>query len=173
MKKRKFFGSMLTFALASVFVLSSCTNKTKQEETREDINEEVIELKQDAQENMHDFKNYSYTQKEKFVKDANEELDKMNREIDKLKAELDSAGDQISAETRASYEKGIADMEKVRDDFKKNVEKAQNSTEDTWEQTKKDVGDTYDKTKNSIKEGWNEAKHSVNKGIDKVKDKLD
>ena len=42
MRKRKFLGTMLTFAFASLFVFASCTNKTNQEEAREDINEEVV-----------------------------------------------------------------------------------------------------------------------------------
>ena len=37
MKKRKLFESLLVVAFVSVFVLASCTNKTKQEEGREDV----------------------------------------------------------------------------------------------------------------------------------------
>ena len=47
MKKRILITSMLTFAFASLFVLSSCTNQTKQEEAREDIREDVVEIRQD------------------------------------------------------------------------------------------------------------------------------
>ena len=90
MKKRRFIGSMLTFALASIFVLASCTNKTKQEETREEIKEEVVEIKQEINEEMRDFKNYTYSQREKFLSDANEELEEINEEIDEMKAELKS-----------------------------------------------------------------------------------
>ena len=86
MKKRKLVGLVLTFA--SIFVLASCTNKTKQEEVKKDINEDIIELKEEAHEEMYDFNNYTYAQKDKFVKDANKKLDDLNLEIEKLKTEL-------------------------------------------------------------------------------------
>ena len=63
MRKRRFIGSMLTFVIASTFVLVSCTNKTKQEEAREEINEEVVEIKQDIDEAIRDFKSYTYSQR--------------------------------------------------------------------------------------------------------------
>ena len=113
MKKRILITSMLTFAFASLFVLSSCTNQTKQEEAREDIREDVVEIRQDLNEEMRDFKNYSYAEREKFVADANEELDDINENIEEMKAELDRAGDNISAETRVAYQKGIVDLEQI------------------------------------------------------------
>ena len=173
MKKRKFIPLMLTFTFASMFVLASCTNKTNQEEAREDIREDLIELKQEVNEDVKDFNNYTYAEKDKFVVDANSELDNINVEIADLKAELDKAGDNFSAETKAAYKKSIAELEQLRDDFKKKIDKVQNSTESTWEQTKKDVGETYGKTKNSIKKGWDDVKRNVNEGVNKVKEKLD
>ena len=173
MKKGKFFGSMLTIAFASIFVLASCTNKTKQEEAREDVKEDVIELKQDVKEDMRDFNNYTYVEKEKFVADANEELKGINAEIAELKAELDRAGDTFSVETKAAYNKSIVELEVLRDEYKKNIDKVQNSTEETWDKTKKDVGDTYNKAKKGVKKGWDDMKRGVNEGVNKVKDKLD
>ncbi len=43
MKRKKFFTSMITFAVASVFVLASCTNpnKTKQDEVVLETDETV------------------------------------------------------------------------------------------------------------------------------------
>ena len=133
MKKRKLFTSMLTFAFASLFVFASCTNKTKQEEAKEDLREDVVEIRQDLNEDMRDFKNYTYSEREKFVKDANEELEDINEDIQEMKAELDRAGDNISAETKAAYHKSIAELEQLRDDYKKNIDKVQNSTEDKWD----------------------------------------
>ena len=173
MKNRKFMTSMLTVVFASLFLLASCTNKTKQEEAREELHENMIELRQDIDEDMRDFSNYKYDEREKFVVDANDELDRINQDIAELKAELNRAGDNISAETKAAYEKSIAELEKMRDDYKYNINKVQNSTEATWEQTRKDVGETYDKTKISIKKGWDDLKRGVNEGINKTKEKLD
>ncbi len=173
MKKRRFIGSMLTFAFASIFVLASCTNKTKQEQAREDLQEDVVEIRQDLNEEMRDFKNYTYAQREKFLRDANEELDEINEEIDEMKAELDRAGDNISVETKAAYNKSIAELEIMRDNFKKNIDRVENSTEDKWEETKKDVANTYDNTMKSIKDGWDDLKRGVNEGVNKAKDRLD
>ena len=171
MKKRKLLGLVLTFA--SVFILASCANKTKQEEVREDINDDVVEFREEAHEEMHDFNNYTYTQKDKFVKDANEKLDDLNREIDRLKTELKNAGDNISAESRASYEKSIATLEKNRNDFKIQVAKAQDSSEDGWEKVKSDVANSYKKATDGIKQAWDEVRNFVGDGVDKIKDKLD
>lgn len=173
MKKRRFIVSMLTFVFASLFVLASCTNKTKQEEAKEDIREDVVEIRQEIEEEMRDFNNYTYSQKEKFLDDANEELEDINEEIDEMKADLDRAGNNISAETRAAYEKGIAELEIMRDSYKKNIDKVQDSTEDTWEETKREVSETYNKAKNSIKDTWEDIKRGVNEGVNKVKDRLD
>lgn len=173
MKKRKFTGSMLTLAFASLLVLASCTNKTKQEEVREDLHEDMIELRQDANENMRDFSNYTYVEREKFVVDANNELDHINSEIAELQSELNRAGDKFSAETKAAYHQSIAELEKLRDNFKKNIDKVQNSREDDWDQTKKDVSDTYEKTRKDVKKGWEDMKRGVNEGINKTKEKLD
>jgi hypothetical protein len=172
MKKRKFFTSMITFAVASVFVFASCTNpnKTKQDESNLETNKIAVEIKKDT---LRDFSKYTYTERDKFVKDANEELDKINRDIDKLKAELENAGDNISAETRATYEKNIAELEKARDDFKTELDKVQDSSEDAWEKTRQDVGHAYNKTRDGIKKGWEEVKNFVGDGVDKVKEKMD
>ena len=56
MNKRKLFTLVLTFAFASLFVLTSCTNQTKQEEAKEELREDMIELKQDIDEEMRDFR---------------------------------------------------------------------------------------------------------------------
>lgn len=173
MKKRKLFTSMFTFALASLFVFASCTNKTKQEEAKEDLKEDVVELKQDIEEEIRDFKNYTYADREKFLTDANEELDGINKDIAEMKAELDRTGDNISAESKAAYQKSIAELERLRDDYKKNIDKVQNSTEDKWEETKKDVANTYEKTKNSIKDGWNDLKRGMSEDMNKLKERLD
>ena len=122
---------------------------------------------------MRDFKNYTYDQREKFLTDANEELDEINEEIDEMKAQLKRAGDNISAETRAAYEKAIVELEVMRDAYKKNVEEVENSTKDNWEKTKEDVANTYDKTMNSIKDGWEDLKRGVTEGVNKTKDRLD
>ena len=173
MKRKKIFTSMLTFALASLFVFASCTNKTKQEEVKEDINDDMIELKQDIKEDMRDFNNYTYAEKDKFVTDANDELANINDDIAEMKAELDRAGDNISAKSKAEYQKSIAELERLRDEYKNNIDKVQKSTESTWDQTKKDVGATYDKTKSNIKKGWDDVKRGVNEGVNKTKEKLD
>ena len=173
MKKRNLFGSMLVFAFASIFVFAACTNKTKQEKAKEDLQEDILEIRQEVEEDMRDFRNYTYAEKEKFLYDANEELKDINEEIDEMKAELDKAGSNISAETRAAYQKGIAELETLRDNYKKNVDKVQNSTEDTWEEVKRDVSNTYEKTKNSIKDAWEDLKRGVTEGVNKAKEKLD
>lgn len=173
MKEKRFLGSMLIIALASIFVLTSCVNKTKQDQTREEVKEEVVEIKQELDEERRDFNNYSYSQKKRFLQDANEELDDINEEIDEMKEELKKAGNNISAETRAAYEKGIADLETMRDDYKKNIDKVENSTEDNWEKTKKDVANTYDKAKENIKDAWEDVKRGVTEGVNKAKERLD
>lgn len=172
MKKKKFFTLMITLAVASVFVFASCTNpsKTEQDETNLGTNEIAVEIKKDT---LKDFSKYTYTERDKFVIDANEELDKINRDIDKLKAELENAGDSISAEAKAGYEKNIAELEEARDDYKNQLDKVQDSSEDAWEKTRQDVGHAYDKTKDGIKKGWKEVRDFVGDGVDKVKDKMD
>lgn len=171
MKKRKFFTSMITFAVASVFVLASCTNpnKTKQDEVVLENNETVVVIDHDYDDTRRDFSKYTYSERDIFVTDANEELDNINRDIDRLKAELKNAGDNISAETRANYEKNIAELEKTRDEYKVELNKANNSTEATWEKTRQDIGHAYDKTRDGIKKGWDEVKRGVNEGVDKMK----
>ena len=90
-----------------------------------------------------------------------------------MKGELEKAGDNISAETKAAYEKGIADLEEMRDAFKKSVGKVENSTKDNWEKTKEDVANAYDKTKKGVKDVWEDLKRGVAEGVNKAKDRLD
>ena len=173
MKKTKFFGSMLTLAFSALFVFASCTNKTKEEQAKEDLNGDLIEVREGINEDIRDFNNYTYEDRDKLVKDTNDELQDMNEDIADLKAELVEKGDVLTAETRAAYERNIAELEVLRDNYRDNIARVQNSTEANWEETKTDVNNTFEKAKKSVKQGWEDVKRGVNEGVNKTKEKLD
>lgn len=173
MNKRIRFTTMLTFVVVSLFVFASCTNRTKEEGKKEDFSEDVMEVKEEIEEEIKDFKEYTFAERDKFVKSAREELKEINKKIDELKAELAKAGDNVSAVSKAAYQKSIEELEQLRDDYKESIEKLQNSTEKTWEKAKKDVSDRYEKTIDNIGRRWESLVRGINEGVHKVKEELD
>ena len=100
----------------------------KQQTTSQQIDQVQTETKQDAQ----DMKDYTFAQKDEFVKAMQTQLTALNQDLDKLSAKIDSSSDAIKAEAKPK-------LQALRDQAAKlnqQLADAQNATESTWDSVK-------------------------------------
>ena len=83
---------LITFLSTAAFVVGCDKEKT----TAQQIDKVQTETKQAAQ-NM---KDYTFAQKDEFVKAMQSQLTTLNQDLDKLAAKIDSSSDAIKAEAK-------------------------------------------------------------------------
>jgi chromosome segregation ATPase len=145
--KHKLFS--LSF-LAIAVIAAGCN---KEQTTSQQIDQVKAETTQDAQ----DMKDYTFAQKDEFVKTMQGQLTALNQDLDKLSAKIDSSSDAIKAEARPK-------LQALRDQAAKlNQQLAddQNATESTWDSVKSGFQKAYDSTK----DGFNQARQWVSDKI--------
>jgi DNA anti-recombination protein RmuC len=139
MKNKTLFITVLSIAVFAV----GCD---KQQTTSQQIDKVQTETKQAAQ----DMKDYTFAQKDEFVKAMQFQLDALNKDLDQLSAKIDSSSDAVKAEAKPK-------LQALRDQaaqLNKQLADARNATESTWDSVK----DGFSKAYNATKDGFNTAR---------------
>jgi ABC-type transporter Mla subunit MlaD len=131
---------VITFLSATAFV-AGCD---KQQSTSQQIDKVQAETKQAAQA----MKDYTYAQKDEFVKAMQIQLTALNQDLDKLSAKIDNSSDAVKAEAKPK-------LQALRDQatqLNQQLADAQNATESTWDSVKSGSQKTYDALSKSFTE---------------------
>ena len=140
---------LLTFLSAAAFAVGCEKEKT----TAQQIETVKTETKQAAQ----DMKDYTFAQKDEFVKYMQGQLATLNQDLDKLSAKIDSSSDAIKADAKPK-------LQALRDQATKlnqQLAEAQNATESTWDSVKAGSKKAYE----SLASGFTEARQWVSDKI--------
>jgi archaellum component FlaC len=125
----------------------------KEQTTSQQMDEVQSETKAAAQ----DMKDYSYAQKDAFVKDMQSQLTALDQDLDKLSAKIDNSSDAIKADAKPK-------LQALRDQaaqLKTQLDAARNATESTWDSVKSGCAKTYE----SAMDGINQARQWVSDKI--------
>ena len=131
---------LVTFLSAAAFV-SGCD---KPQTTAQQIDTVQTETKQTAQ----DMKDYTFAQKDEFVKAMQSQVAALNGDLEKLSAKIDAASDAVKAEAKPK-------LQALRDQAAKlnqQLADAANATEPAWDSVKAGFAKAYDATTNSFTE---------------------
>jgi chromosome segregation ATPase len=123
---------LITFLSATALVVGCDKEKT----TSQQIDQVKTETKQAAT----DMKDYTFAEKDEFVKYMQGQLSTLNADLDKLSAKIDSSSDAVKAEAKPK-------LQALRDQATKlnqQLADAQNATESTWDSVKAGTKKTYD-----------------------------
>jgi chromosome segregation ATPase len=128
------------FLSAAAFVVGCDKEKT----TAQQIDQVQAETKQAAQ----DMKDYTFAQKDEFVKAMQIQLTALNHDLDKLAAKIDSSSDALKAEARPKLQalRGQAAQ------LDQQLADARNATEPNWDSVKAGSNETYAAFVNSLTE---------------------
>ena len=141
---------LITFLSAATFVVGCEKEKT----TSEQIDHIKTETKQAAA----DMKDYTFAQKEEFVKYMKNQLATLNHDLDQLSAKIDSSSDAIKAEAKPKLQALREQAAKLN----QQLADASNATESTWDSVKAGTKKAYD----SMAAGFADARQWVS---DKIK----
>jgi chromosome segregation ATPase len=140
---------LITFLSAATIVVGCDKEKT----TAQQIETVKTETAQATQ----DMKDYTFAQKDEFVKSMQGQLATLNQDLDKLSAKVDSSSDAIKAEAKPK-------LQALRDQAAKlnqQLADAQNATESTWDSVKAGTKTAYE----SVEKGFNDARQWVSDKI--------
>ena len=140
---------LFTFLSAATLAVGCDKEKT----TAQQIETVKTETKQAAQ----DMKDYTFAQKDEFVKAMQGQLTTLNQDLDKLAAKIDSSSDAIKAEAKPK-------LQALRDQATKlnqQLADAQNATESTWDSVKAGSQKAYD----AVEKGFTDARQWVSDKI--------
>jgi predicted nucleic acid-binding Zn-ribbon protein len=146
MKNQTLFLTVLSIAVVAV----GCN---KEQSTSQQMDKVQTETQQAAA----DMKNYTYAQKDEFVKAMQVQLDALNKDMDKLSAKIDSSSDAVKAEAKPK-------LQALRDQtaqLNTQLADAKNATESTWDSVQSGFQKAYEATK----DGFNQARQWVSDKI--------
>jgi predicted neutral ceramidase superfamily lipid hydrolase len=142
--------ALLITLLSAAAIVAGCN---KEQTTTQQIDKVQTETKQAAQ----DMKDYTFAQKDEFVKAMQGQLTALNQDLDKLSAKIDTSSDAIKAEAKPK-------LQALRDQaaqLNQQLADAQNATESTWESVKAGSQKAYD----AMAKGVTEARQWVSDKI--------
>ena len=134
----------LLATLVSLAVLALGCDKEKT--TAQQIEAVKTETKQAAQ----DMKDFTFAQKDEFVKFMQGQLTALNTNLDKFSAKIESSSDTIKADAKPK-------LQALRDQATKlnqQLVETQNATESTWDEVKTGTKKTYE----SMEKSFNDAR---------------
>ena len=140
---------LLTLLSAATFAVGCDKEKT----TAQQLDKVQTETKQAAA----DMKDYTFAQKDEFVKYMQGQLTTLNQDLDKLSAKIDSASDAVKAEAKPK-------LQALRDQAAKlnqQLADASNATETTWDSVKAGTKQAYD----AVVKSFNDARQWVSDKI--------
>ena len=136
--------------LAAAVIAIGCD---KEKTTTQQIEAVKTETKQAAQ----DMKDYTFAQKEEFVKFMSGQLTTLNADLDKLSAKIESSSDALKAEAKPKFQALREQATKLN----QQLAEAQNATESTWDSVKAGTKSAYEATA----KGFNDARQWVSDKI--------
>jgi predicted nucleic acid-binding Zn-ribbon protein len=142
-----------TWVITVLSIAAFAVGCDKQPTTSQQMDKVQTETKQAAV----DMKDYTYAQKDEFVKTMQGQLDALNKDLDQLSAKIDSSSDAVKAEAKPKLQAlrdQTAQLNKQLDDVK-------NATESTWDSVKAGFSKAYDATE----DGFNQARQWVSDKI--------
>jgi ElaB/YqjD/DUF883 family membrane-anchored ribosome-binding protein len=142
-----------TWVITFLSIAAFAVGCDKQQTTSQQIETVKTETKQAAQ----DMKDYTFAQKDEFVKTMQGQLDALNKDLDQLAAKIESSSDAVKAEAKPK-------LQALRDQaaqLNKQLDEAKNATESTWDSVKAGCSKAYDATK----DGFNQARQWVSDKI--------
>ena len=131
---------LITFLSAAAFGAGCEKTST----TAQQLDKVQTETKEAAQ----DMKDYTYAQKDEFVKAMQARLTALDQDMDKLAAKIDSSSDAIKAEAKPKLQ-ALRDQAAQLD---QQLADAKNATESTWDDVKAGSKKAYDALANSFTE---------------------
>ena len=142
---------LITFLSVAAFAIGCKPSDEKS--TSQQLDKVQTETKQAAQ----DMKDYTFAQKDEFVKYMQGQLTTLNQDLDKLSAKIDSASDAVKAEAKPK-------LQALRDQAAKlnqQLADASNATETTWDSVKAGTKQAYD----AVVKSFNDARQWVSDKI--------
>jgi uncharacterized coiled-coil DUF342 family protein len=136
-KNKTLFPTLLCIAAIAV----GCN---KAQTTSEQMDTVQTETTQAAQ-NM---KDYTFAQKDEFVKTMQGQLDALNKDLDQLSAKIDSSSNAVKAEAKSK-------LQALRDQaaqLNQQLADARNATESTWDSVKAGFQKAYEATKDGFQQ---------------------
>ena len=128
----------VTFLSAATFAVGC----GKEQTTSQQIDQVQTETKQDAQ----DMKDYTYAQKDEFVKAMQIQLTALNKDLDTLSAKIDISSDAVKTEAKPKLQALHNQAAKLNDQ----LADASNATESTWNSVKAGCQKAFDATKDGV-----------------------
>jgi chromosome segregation ATPase len=142
-----------TWVITFLSIAAFAVGCKKEQTTSQQMETVKIETKQAAQ----DMKDYTFAQKDEFVKAMQGQLDALNKDLDELSAKIETSSDAVKAEAKPK-------LQALRDQaaqLNKQLDDAKNATESTWDSVKTGCSKAYDATK----DGFNQARQWVSDKI--------
>ena len=140
---------LLTFLSAAVLA----TGCDKEKTTAQQMDKVQIETKQAAA----DMKDYTFAQKDEFVKYMQGQLTALNQDLDKLSAKIESSSDAVKAEAKPKLQALREQATKLN----QQLADASNATESTWDSVKAGTKKAYD----AVEKGFMDSRQWVSEKI--------
>jgi uncharacterized protein YoxC len=140
---------LLTLLSAATFA----TGCDKEKTTTQQLDTVKTETKQAAA----DMKDYTFAQKDEFVKYMQGQLTTLNQDLDKLSAKIDSSSDAVKAEAKPK----LQDLRDQAAKLNQQLADASNATESTWDSVKAGTKQAYD----AVQKSFNDARQWVSDKI--------
>lgn len=131
---------LVTFLSLAAFAMGC----DKQNSTSQQIDKVQTETKEAAQ----DMKDYTYAQKDEFVKTMQTQLAALNQDIDTLSTKIDGSSDAIKADAKPKLQALRDQAAKLNDQ----LADVRNATESTWDGVKADSKKAYAALANGVTE---------------------
>jgi chromosome segregation ATPase len=119
--------------------------------------QQIDQIKTETSQAAQDMKDYTFAQKDEFVKSMQDQLATLNQNLDKLAAKISSSSDAVQAEAKPK-------LQALRDQsaqLKQQLADAQNATESTWDSVKTGTKKAYA----SMAQGFTNARQWVSDKI--------
>ena len=142
-----------TLAITFLSIAAFAVGCNKEQTTSQQLENVKTETKQAAQ----DMKDYTFAQKDEFVKQMQIQLDALNKDLDQLAAKIESSSDAVKAEAKPK-------LQALRDQaaqLNKQLDDARNATESTWDS----VTSGFQKAYEATKDRFNQARQWVSDKI--------
>jgi len=142
-----------TLVITVLSIAAFAVGCDKQQTPTEQIEKVQTETKAAAA----DMKDYTFAQKDEFVKAMQVQLDALDKDLDQLSAKIDSSSDAVKAEAKPKLQ-ALRDQTAQLD---KQLADAKNATDSTWDSVKAGFSKAY----NATKDGFKQARQWVSEKI--------
>jgi chromosome segregation ATPase len=143
--------SPLPITLFAIAVFAMACNQ--QPTASQQLDNAKAETKQAAQ----DMKDYTFAEKDEFVKQMQRQLTALDQDLNQLTAKIESSSDTVKADAKPKLQ-ALRDQEAQ---LNKQLADASNATESTWDSVKSGAKKSYD----ALKDGFNQSRQWVSDKI--------